>query len=353
MTKESKWGKQRLNFNIKELWIAVEGTSSWVHQRVKMKLLLLVAFVAACTASSLVRSRTVSTQDDGSILITNSFSGRRVQIYKPTEVNGQSTFEINVAGPNFPSKIIRIYEGPEYGSENEVGDEVRQKRSFSKVVSSSSGDVFFLILKDYVGPVTDSQWDKFLTRVQSAVRQGVVAPEIYDLLVGLDFVEANYIWQAIQNGEQVFGQYQQGSNGNNVPFFRQNFYQAPSQYYQRQGFYQYQGPFSSQYYQGQYPYYSSQYQGPYSSQYYQYFQGQYPFSRSQYSQYFQGQYPYYSSQFSQGLFNNQYYQGQFPYYRSQYQAPLNSQYYQRQYLANNDLNVNQQYSQEVPASYSR
>jgi hypothetical protein len=232
-----------------------------------VKFLLLASFVVFCTASTVYRNRNISVNDDGSILITSP-TGRRVVISRPTGPSGQGNLDISVAGPNIPTKRIQINdnalytpgtgEGP-WSSVDSLSEEWRSKRGSLK--GRTQGDILDEILREYQGVVDEAQYEKLLNRINKAVRNGVVSPQIYDLLAGLDQITNQQ--EGIVSGQSgqgiLYGQYQ-----------GQGPYQGQGSY---QGLYQGQGPYQGLY-QGQGPYQGLyQGQGPYQGQYQQYQQG--------------------------------------------------------------------------------
>lgn len=215
-----------------------------------MKFLLLASFVLFCTASTVYRSRNISVNDDGNIVITSP-TGRRVVISRELGPSGQKNIDIAISGPNIPTKRIQVNDNnleegviggnPQWSSLDSLGEESRLKRGSFK--GKSQGDVLSEILKEYQGVVDETQYEKLLTRINKAVRKGEISPQVYDLLEGLE--QQQYGQQLVQG--QYGQQYVQGQYGYG-PRYGGYAYSAGFPQGQYQG---YQGPIASYLY-GQY-----------------------------------------------------------------------------------------------------
>nr|CAH7750168.1 unnamed protein product [Callosobruchus chinensis] len=186
-----------------------------------MKFVILLSLVAFSYALPFPM-KSIDFTEDGKIIITEP-TGKRVTIYKNFGPTGTKSFQIQVEGPNFPTKSVQIDEYPHktvvvhkiLRSSGEgridvlvdspfwpmkyihIDNEGRQVYSAGKDSSAhevekrasklptkplSQSELLDELLKEFQGAITDKEYEKLLSKVYKFVKSGDLDPVVYEML---------------------------------------------------------------------------------------------------------------------------------------------------------------------------
>ncbi|CAH2001119.1 unnamed protein product [Acanthoscelides obtectus] len=208
-----------------------------------MKFVILLSLVAFCYAVPFPM-KSIDFTEDGKIVITEP-TGKRVTIYKSLGPAGGRTFQIQVEGPNFPTKSVQIDEDPHktlvvhkilrssgegrvdvmvdspfwplkyihvdnYGRQvysagkgSTAVHEVEKRASKLPTKPLSQSELLDELLKEFQGAVTDKEYEKLLSKVYKFVKTGDLDPVVYEMLFEMSVTPVSPVDKKQPNTSEV------------------------------------------------------------------------------------------------------------------------------------------------------
>ncbi|CAH1990768.1 unnamed protein product [Acanthoscelides obtectus] len=170
-----------------------------------MKFVILLSLVAFCYAVPFPM-KSIDFTEDGKIVITEP-TGKRVTIYKSLGPAGGRTFQIQVEGPNFPTKSVQIDEDPHKvysaGKGSTAVHEVEKRASKLPTKPLSQSELLDELLKEFQGAVTDKEYEKLLSKVYKFVKTGDLDPVVYEMLFEMSVTPVSPVDKKQPNTSEV------------------------------------------------------------------------------------------------------------------------------------------------------